>query len=90
MRILIVQAAKDNLLELEKQLRSEGHTTLLTICSNSLIFTNNHGQPADRIPGVDKWWLDWRTIDACLYELGSAWMPLTPGNDLYGKEYVLP
>lgn len=89
MRILIVQAAKDNLLELEKQLRSEGHTTLLTICSSRLSFTNNHGQDVSKIPAVDRWWTNWRTIDACLYELGSAWIPLTPGSDFYGKEYVL-
>lgn len=90
MRILIVQAARDNLLELDKQLRSEGHTTLLTICSDTRTFTDNHGQDVLKIPAVDKWWNNWRTIDACLYEIGSAWKPLSPGDGFYGKEYVLP
>lgn len=90
MRILIVQAARDNLLELEKQLMSEGHTTLLTICNNSLTFTNNHGQDVSKIPAVYRWWLDWNTIDACLYESGSEWIPLISGNVFYGKEFKLP
>lgn len=92
MRILIVQAVKDEYKELEQQLLAEGHTTMLAKCSTRYVFTNNHGQDMNKVPaGSDgRWWNSWETIDVCLYEDKSAWTPLHPGNPYCGKEFKLP